>query len=246
MRDLATELHYAWSLAEEGQYQKAVDQYDEAKSRGLKLSAPYMANCGLYLLCLQKYEEASAKFAEATAQGKKSEGSYLNLQGGAQWLMGRHRDAVAAWRFRVSGILTGKIHYADSAGGASDGLLLWYAAVTLRDHDLLQYTTKYLRKLSTRTRISIWPGPLVYLALGEKSADALLQEHFGDKELGRLLYRNQGFLQRRDLVNALFYFAVSLRAAGQENECRKIMSAVAQIENPLLELEWYLARGELS
>lgn len=246
MRDLATEMTYAWSLAKEGQYQKAVDLCDEAKSRGLKLSAPFMANCGIFLLCLQKYDEASAKFAEATAQRKMSEGSYLDSQGSALWLMGKHKDAVAAWRYRVSNIFSGKIHYADSAGGASDGLLLWYAAVTLKDSDLLEDTRKYFHKLSTDTRISIWPGPLVYLALGEKSAEALLQEHFGDKELGRLLYKNQGVLQRRELINALFYSAVSRRAAGQENECRKLMATVVQIQNPLLELEWYLARGELA
>lgn len=252
-RDLATEMnHIAWEFAEEGRYRLALDVYDRAKSRGFKLSAPDAANCGLFLLCLERHEEALAHFREATAQAKEREGAYLENAGVAQWLMGRHRDAAITWRSRVSGISSGTIDYTDFSGGASDGLLLWYAAVTLKDDDLLNYAMDFFHELSTPERlssfpgISSWPGPLVHLALGSKSAEAILQEHFGDKSLARLLRWDADILRRRKLVNALFFFAVKRRADGQERECRKLMSTVVQIENPLLELEWYLARGELS
>ncbi len=259
MTDLATKLNHAtWRLAERGRYQQALDLYDDAKLRGFRLSHPDHANCGRFLLCLEKYEEASAQFREANELKDKTppgnnEGSYLDYQGAAQWLMGRHREAVTAWRYRVSGILSGKVHYADFAGGASDGLLLWYAAVTLKDHELLKYTTEYFRKLSIFGRLSSWPGPLVDMALGAKPAEAILQQHFGDWEFGGWLHRLIGllrgdgdFLRRRQLVNALFYSAVRHRADGQEQECRKKMAKVVQIGNLWGELEWYLARGELS
>lgn len=72
--DLATELNQiAWEFAAEGRYRLALDVYDRAKSRGFKLSALDASNCGLFLLCLEKYEEALTQFADAAAQ----EGAYL-------------------------------------------------------------------------------------------------------------------------------------------------------------------------
>jgi tetratricopeptide (TPR) repeat protein len=253
MRDLSTKLnHAAWALAVAGKYQQAFDIYVEARSRGFKLSAPDASNCGFFLLCLENYEEALAQFREAATKATDREGAYLENVGAAQWLLGRHRDAAMTWRHRVSGLLNGTILYADFAGGASDGLLLWYAAVTLKDDELLNYAMEYFRTLSAPSRlsswpnISSWPGPLVYLALGERSAEVILEEQFGDKKPESLLRRNADILRRRQLAKALFFFAVKHRADGREQECRILMSTVAQIENPLIELEWYLARGELS
>lgn len=248
--DLATELNSSWSLAEAGRYERALHAYDEVKSRGLKLPHGHDANRGLLLLCLKKYEEALAQFREAdelsNSRHNRYEGSYLDHIGVAQWLMGRHQDAVIAWRNRVSGIWSGQILYTDLTGGASDGLLLWYAAVTLKDRDLLKYTRDFLHKVSSLGRLSPWPGPLVHLALGATSAEAIMQEHFRYKTLGAWLRGNADMLRRRALVNSVFYSAVNRRADGQEHECQKMMSEVVQMKNPLIELEWYLARGELS
>lgn len=253
MRDLTTRLnHTAFTLAEAGKYQQAFDIYVEAKSQGFELAAPDASNCGLFLLCLERHEEALAHFREAAEQAAQREGAYLENVGAAEWLTGRYRDAAITWRQRVSGILDGTIIYTDFSGGASDGLLLWYAAVTLKDDELLKYTMDFFRILSSPSRlsswpnISSWPGPLVYLTLGERSADAILDEQLDEQNSASLPHRNADILRRRKLVNALFYSAVKCRADGQEHECRELMSAVAQIENPLIELEWYLARGELS
>lgn len=251
MRDWATKLnHTAFALAEAGKYQQAFDIYVEATSQGFELSAPDASNCGLFLLCLEKHEEALVHFREAAELAVQREGAYPEKVGAAQWLMGRHRDAAITWRQRVSGILDGTITYTDFSGGASDGLLLWYAAVTLKDDELLKYAMDFFRTLSAPDRpwpnLSSWPGPLAYLALGERSADAILDEHFGDKKPASLIRWNTDILRRRELVNALYYSAVKCRADGQEQECRKLLSMVVQIQNPLIELDWYLARGELS
>ncbi|WP_162914140.1 hypothetical protein [Taklimakanibacter lacteus] len=245
MMDLAARLSPAGRLAERGKYQQALDLYGEMKARGVELTSQDRANCGTFLLCLEKYEEALAQFRAASAledmSDLKGEGSYLGHQGVAQWLMGRHREAVTAWRCRVSGILSGKVR---DAAGASEGLLLWYAAVTLKDHDLLKYTTDYFQKLSILGRIASWPGPLVELALGEKSADDVSYERFHNMWLDWLLGR--GSEHREDLLKAVFYFAVRHRLDSQEPECRKTMAQVARRKNRWSELEWHLARGELS
>jgi hypothetical protein len=51
-------------------------------------------------------------------------------------------------------------------------------------------------------------------------------------------------LKRRRLVNAMFYFATRSRDEGSEEECLARMRKCASIENPIVEVEWYLARGE--
>lgn len=244
MTDLATELNdIAWEFAGEGRYRLALDVYDRAKSRAFKLSALDASSCGLFLLCLERYEEALTQFADAAAQDE----AYLVSVGVAQWLMGRHHDAAITWRRSVSDIRSGTI-----AGGALNGLLLWYAAVTLKDDDLFNYSTDFLRERSASGRLSVWPNrssfpePPVNPAPEERSVEAFLQQHFGDKNLENLLRGSDDIVRQRELVNALFFLAVKHRADGQEQECRKLMSAVVQIENPLVELEWYLARGELS
>jgi tetratricopeptide (TPR) repeat protein len=246
--DSAAKFSSAWQLAERGKYQQALDLYEDARSRGVELTPQELGNCGTFLLCLKKYEEALTQFREATELEDKSdmkgEGSYLAGLGVAQWLMGRHREAVTAWRYRVSGVLRGEVQYADMAGGASDGLLLWYAAVTLKDHDLLAYTAEYFQKLSIFGRLSLWPGPLVELALGEISAEAVFEPRFSNVWLRWLL--GWDYPHRDKFVVALFYYAVKLRADGQEPGCREMMARVAKMKNRLGEIQWHLARGELS
>lgn len=249
MTDLATELNdIAWEFAGEGRYRLALDVYDRAKSRGFKLSPLDASNCGLFLLCLEKNEEALAQFADAAER----EGAYLVAVGVAQWLMGRRRDAVITWRRSVSGVRGGTIVCTDPAGSALNGLLLWYAAVTLKDDDLLNTSMEFLHEQSAHGSPSTWlnrsfcPEPPAYLTPEERFDEAFLQQHFGDKNLENLLRGSDDILRQRELVIALFFLAVNHRADGQEQECRKLMSAVVQIENPLIALEWYLARGELS
>jgi tetratricopeptide (TPR) repeat protein len=248
MMDLAAKFSPAWQLAERGRYQQALDLYDEARSRGVELTPQEVGNCGTFLLCLNRYEEALAQFRAATEledkSDKKGEGSYLAGLGVAQWLMGRHREAVTAWRYRVSGVLRGEVRHADEAGGASDGLLLWYAAVTLKDHDLLNYTTEYFQKLSIFGDLSLWPGPLVELALGEISAEAVFEPRFNNMWLRWLLAMD--YPPREDFTIALFYYAVKLRVDGQEPGCREMMARVAKMKNRWGEVQWHLARGELS
>jgi len=51
-------------------------------------------------------------------------------------------------------------------------------------------------------------------------------------------------LKRRELCQALFYGACCEREAGDNAACMDKMQACAHLENPIIEVEWYLALGE--
>ena len=53
-------------------------------------------------------------------------------------------------------------------------------------------------------------------------------------------------LKRRFLCQALFYGACREREAGDEPACMKKMEECFHLENPIIEVEWYLARGEFN
>src|SRR5207253_2323411 len=49
---------------------------------------------------------------------------------------------------------------------------------------------------------------------------------------------------RRRLIKFLFYWGVAKRAKGEEEGCLELMEQCANLENPIVEDEWYLARDE--
>jgi hypothetical protein len=161
------------------------------------------------------------------------------------WLLGRREEAIATYKAAVDGILTGTIHYADLAGGVSQGLLLWYAGVTSADEKATQHALKYLRNRAKRRAISSWPGPLALFVLGRKTQEEALLATSGFTQVDAAIHRAKtDLLRRRELVQALFYFAVRHRSEGDEEQCRAGMIQCAGLENPIIEQEWYLARAE--
>ena len=53
-------------------------------------------------------------------------------------------------------------------------------------------------------------------------------------------------LKRRSLCQALFYGACREREGGDNTACMDKMQECVRLENPIIEVEWYLARGESS
>lgn len=82
---------------------------------------------------------------------------FLNQIGAALWLSGNKAEAMAEWHKAVSGILDGSSAYGDLAGGATQGLLLWYASVTLNDSREREYALKYFQHLNAK---KLWPRAL--------------------------------------------------------------------------------------
>jgi hypothetical protein len=174
---------------------------------------------------------------------------YLNQIGTALWLSGNKPGAMAEWHNAVSGILDGISAYGDLAGGATQGLLLWYGAVTLNDPRECEYALKYfqhLKRKKTYGRV-LWPRPVFEMVLGEKSFAEMLVDGIGSPDLETCVQiARTDLLKRRFLCQALFYGACRERGAGNETACMEKMQACFHLENPIIEVEWYLARGECS
>ena len=211
------------------------------------------------MLCMRRYAKAADCFRGANEkQARILDGKsqpYLEDIGTAQWLMGKRTDAIATFRRAVDGILDGSIGYADLPGGVSQGLLLWYAGVTASDPTTKSHARNYLARLASASSIQYWPGPLALFLLRKKTEKEVLHDicrNMGDNKVpcavpldSLIAIAKSDAGLRRELVQTLFYFAARKRALGHGDACMKGMAICAAVENPIMEMEWYLARGEI-
>lgn len=237
-----------WDLVLRHRYAEAVAAYD-ARLRQREDSLD-LANRSTALLCLGKLEEALAGFRQANElrhnelRGESS--PYLKHVAVIQWLLGDRAGAVQTLRDAVEGLASGTILFADFAGGVSPGVLLWYAGVSTNDVAVQGFALKYLKSLSKKSRIKYWPGPLALYVLGRMPFEQVVEAATGVRELSDALEKANGdLLARRQLCQALFHDAVKTRAAGDKEGCLRGMRACAELENPIIEQEWYLARWEV-
>jgi tetratricopeptide (TPR) repeat protein len=212
----------------------------------------YHDGLGEALLCLGHFAEAASSFKKALEiESSQTKGHlvFLNHIGTALWLAGDRAGAMAEWHRAVSGILDGSSVYGDMAGGATQGLLLWYGAVTLNNRQEQEYALKYFRYLQRKKTYGhiLWPRPIFEMVLGEKSFEQMLVDGIGYADLEKCIQTARtDLLKRRFLCQALFYGACQEREAGDEAACMDKMRACFHLENPIIEVEWYLARGECS
>ena len=212
----------------------------------------YHGGLGDALLCLGQFSDAVAAFrtaCEIESRNLKGDMPYLIETGTALWLAGDRTGGMAEWHRAVSGVLDGSIQYGDLAGGATQGLLLWYAAVTIKDREEHEYAMNYFRRLRRRKTYGSppWPRPIFEMVLGERSFEEMLKVGFGSPDLRTCIeMARTDLLKRRELCQALFYGACREREAGDAGACMKMMQACYHLENPVIEVEWYLARGECS
>jgi hypothetical protein len=78
-----------------------------------------------------------------------------------------------------------------------------------------------------------------------KPIDEILQEKYGEGDMN--LLENSAlsdFLLLRELCQVLLCHATGKRLTGAENECLALMRRCSSLENPLVQIEWFLARGE--
>jgi tetratricopeptide (TPR) repeat protein len=202
------------------------------------------------LQCLGHYAEALEELKKANAV-EASYGTrtphYLQIIGGLQWLLGRQTEAIQTFKTGMDGILDGSIQFSDAAGGISHGLLMWYAGISALDRGAQDYAYNYLRKLGKGFRAGSWPGPIGHFILGRNSREEVLEAACETHELAEAIKAAKtDLLKRRQLVQALFYFATWERAEGREEECLSLMRQCAELENPIIEIEWFLARGEVT
>jgi len=236
-----------WQLISAHQYEEAVAAYDAKLAAG-ENSPAIGANRATALLCLGRLSEALEGFGAANDVARQSRESapYLKNMGTVLWLMGHRSVAKELYRSSADGIRYGTIAYADAAGGVGQGLLLWYAGVTTEDPNATEHALDYLTLLAKKSRIENWPGPLAQFVLEGKSFDEVLRHCFKANNLLEVTEQAKSdILKRRDLTKALFVLGTQCRKQGDEDGCRRALQQCAQLENPHLEQEWYLASAEM-
>jgi tetratricopeptide (TPR) repeat protein len=239
-----------WHLISAHQYEKAVADYDAILAAGEDYYA-IVANRAIALLCLGRLSEALEGFVTANDIARQDRGApksapYLSNMGTVLWLMGHRSVAKELYRSAADGIRYGTIAYTDASGGAGEGLLLWYAGLTTKDRNATEYALDYLTRLAKKSRIKNWPGPLAQFVLERQSFNGVLRDSFKtDNLLETAEQAKSDILKRRELVQALFVFGTKCRQRGDKDGCRRAFQQCAQLENPHVEQEWYLAAAEV-
>lgn len=207
-----------------------------------------MANRATALLCMDRYDEALAGFQQAgrVANARHKGTGYAEEIAAIQWLLGDRAAAIATVQGAVHGIETGAVEFTDFSGGASTGLLLWYFGVSSKDEVAAMSALAFLRRIAGRSLSSNWPGPLALSVLGDIQLEHALRSKFETDNISQLLQSTEtDILVRRHFTEALFYRGTMCRARADEQGCRDNMQLCAEIANPFVEVEWYLAQKEV-
>ena len=203
------------------------------------------------LLALERYEEALPLYekidaherADTIAQGLPGRQAEISC---IHWFLGNRPRAIALMRQLAEGILNKSIRFGDAAGGVLQGLLLYYMAVTVKEREPEAFALKYLQNRAKRSAIRLWPGPVARYYIGQFRFSDVLQEATGVRDLSEALaVARDDLLIRRQLCVALFHEGVKQRTGGDEEGCLEHMRKCYALEDPLIELEWYLARDEV-
>jgi hypothetical protein len=168
------------------------------------------------------------------------------------WLLNNHAKAMQMMHGLAAGILDGSIQYGDLGGGMSQGLLLYYMAVTEKNRAEISFALDYLanrvkRQKSDRKNyyLDFWPTPLAAYYLGEAPFAVVMEVVDRKSSTPPVDPANVGLARRKRLCAALFHDGVKARAAGNEAQCLARMRECCGLENPLIEQEWYLAKYEV-
>jgi hypothetical protein len=164
------------------------------------------------------------------------------------WCMGEHAKGIALMHDMVQGILDRRVLYGDRGGGVTQGLLLMYMAVTVDDAKEKAYSLRYLKKKSKmKSTGGFWPNPISRLYLDEASFEDVLEAATGKRaEADALLRSQEDKLSLEKLFDAFFHFGVKKRIAGSEKECLEYMAKCLNLPASPIQVEWYLAKYELS
>jgi tetratricopeptide (TPR) repeat protein len=209
----------------------------------------------LVLRAKGEYAESLSFFKRLATQRESDEAANLLAPGSAAWridmaclywLSEDRAKAIDLMHSLAAGILDGSIKYGDAAGGMSQGLLLYYMAITSNLAGEASFALDYLRNRVKRSFGQIWPTPVAQFYLDEISFDNVMEAVNRQPTLaGPLVAAKLELGRRRRLCVALFHGGVKCRTHGDDGNCIARMRECAALPNPLIEQEWYLARSEV-
>ena len=237
-----------WDLVFEHRYDEAAAIYE----RMLSVTPDdklVLAAHGTALLCMGRLHEALSDFQRANSldqeeSGGESSGYSVKLAL-IHWLLGEHYEAMnVLWRI-LDDLRIGRVQFADLAGGASPGMLLWYMALEKQNSGMHEFALTFLDGLTTKRSLAgLWPGILALFALGRADFNDVLRDIGETQNLGRIRKRARKDLYvRRQLCKAHFYLGVKYLAISEEGEYLRQLAECTALENPIIEPEWYIARA---
>ena len=237
-----------WHLMEAQRFEDALAAYGDALlKRPEPGTAPVYAiyaNRAIALICLDRFEEAIQNMDLAQ---QNAPDNYWDELAVLHWLCGRRARAQELLTNAMEAIQRGDPISRDFAGGAGPGLLLWYMSVTLQDSDAMDRSKQYLQWLVQTSRYRLWPMPLAEFIVAQRSADELLPIVTKKISLAKALTvatRRKNILMRRRLSQVFFYQAVQARLRKAESEAMDLFNQVVALKDPIIEMEWHLARAE--
>jgi hypothetical protein len=201
-----------------------------------------------------KYGEALSFFERLATHRKEDKRANVLTPGSAawqidvaclHWLLEDQSKAILMMHGLAAGILDGSIKYGDAAGGMAQGLLLYYMGITAARREEVSFALDYLRNRVKRSFAQIWPCPVAQYYLGDIAFETVMEAVNHQRALpGTPDIAKVELARRRRLSVALFHDGVRSRAQGDEERCLARMRECSDLENPLIEQEWYLARYE--
>jgi tetratricopeptide (TPR) repeat protein len=223
--DMACRVEMAKALRAKGKYSEALLQFER----------------------LAQYEEGRVAVNFA-APGRAA---WLIEVASLHWLTEDHSGAIRLMHGLAAGILDGSIKYGDAAGGMSQGLLLYYMAVSEKLSEEASFALDYLRnRVTNLTRIdsklcTVWPCPVAQYYLEDIPFEKVI-ESVNHRIVSPLLDEAKAELgKRRRLTVALFHEGARNRAHGDEERCLARMRECCALEDTFMEQESYFARYEV-
>ena len=238
----------AWDLVHEHRYAEALALYDE-EAREKPEDYLVLANRATVLLCMGKLDVALNNFALANelqyTASKRTASPFSEDIATIQWLRGESATAVQTLRNKIDGLRHGSLKFSDMAGGISTGLLLWFMGERTADANCVEYAKAFVQAALRRPKGLCWPGPIARYLMDEITFSAVLRVAGGCSNLEDVARKAMtDLLVRRQYCQSLFYKALRMQMEGDKAGYDQWMIACSKMENPIIEREWYLARGE--
>lgn len=219
-------------------YQQQLREQPDKKWSNMDGLAESLMGAGRYAEAIPLFEAVSAnRRRELPASPGKLEQISV-----CHWMNGDRQVALDIIRELVVAVRDGTITFTDFAGGVSQGLILCYMAITLGSIADVDLAMSYLKTLASRPRITNWPGPAALLLLGALTFSQALK-NATDIAQTKSRAVQDGWIRRYSAA-LLFAAGTERRMAGDEAGARKFFMECASLTNPLVEYEWYLAKGE--